>query len=254
MRTNYLVFPLFLLVGSSFPAALALSQETGTVPFDVTASALVGTVSCNGGPATSIGPVDVSTTNVSGSDDQQASNLTAQACGGLPLYSITFADDSTSASDVVGQDDAIGGSNIQGFNLLGGLVTFDKKIESDTCAVVSGTTVGCQGTATIQGLHFAGQPITGNFLSPTTFNAINVQIQGVCPEIALFSGSLTIGATTVQHSGSIATVEMIPVGLKGTVICGLLPTVTMQVDLQDWMKMVDTNDVLSDDEFEVFLK
>ncbi|MGN6322148.1 MAG: hypothetical protein ACTHNE_10530 [Dyella sp.] len=212
----------------------AAAQSTGPVQFDVTESALVGTVSCNGGQATAVTPVDASTTDVSGSNDAKASNLSAQACG-LPLYMITSADDSTSAQDTTSEDDGDGDSTLQNVSLLGGLLTYQSKIETDACNAVSASAVTCQDTTSVQNLVFAGRHLTGTFTAPATFGATNasVQIPDYCTGLALFTGTLTVAGTSVQISGNTATVKMVPVALKGTLTCVGLPLDRMSVELKD---------------------
>ena len=234
MRANLSVPTLLSVLLSGSLAAPAVAQNTGAAQFDVTESALTGTVLCNGGPATTITPVDASTTDVTGSNDAQASNLIAQACG-LPLYSIASADDSTSAQDTSSQDDGDGNSSLQNVSLLGGLLTYQSKVEADACNASSAQTVSCQDTTTVNNLAFAGQHITGTFTSPTTFQAVNVSVQlpGYCTGLALFTGSLTVAGTSVQSAGNTATVRMAPIALHGTLTCVGLPLESMQVALED---------------------
>ncbi|HET7332542.1 hypothetical protein [Dyella sp.] len=235
MLAKRIVPALLSVILSGTCAVPATAQDTGPVAFDVTESALTGTVSCNGDASTVITPVDASTTDVSGSNDAQASNLSAQACG-LPLYTIMSADDSTSAQDTTSQDYGDGNSTLQDVSVLGGVLTFQSKTETEACNFISATqTIDCQGGTIFRGIVFAGKNISGTFTSPTTFeaNSVSVQLPGYCTGAALFTGNLTVASTSVQTNGGTTTLRIDPISLKGTLICVGLPLVSMQVDLQD---------------------
>lgn len=210
----------------------------GPVSFNVTESALSGTVACNGGQPTPIVPVDASTSNANGGlNDVTASNLSSNACG-LPLYSIQSADDASYTADTGNSDVGNGGNGIATYSLLGGLLTYQAKTEYDLCAASSSgntATINCQDNAQIQNLVFAGEPITGTFTQPKTFNAVNVQVQipGYCTGIALFTGSLTVNSVSQQQSGNSATATIAPIALNGTLTCIGLPLTSMTVNLQD---------------------
>jgi hypothetical protein len=216
----------------------ASAQATGPDTFDMTESALVGTVACNGGAANPIAAVDSSTTDVSGSNDDLGSSLSSTACG-LPLYSISSANDASYASDTPSADDGGGTSTLQQVSLLGGVLTFTSKSETGVCDIVdSQGDVGCSDTTAIQNLTFAGQPITGTFTQPTSFNATDLQVQlpGACTGIALFTGTLTVAGTTTQGSGTNdLTQTFTPVALNGTLTCVGLPLTSVQVSLGDEM-------------------
>ena len=233
MRKHVLVSVLLSTVLGSTIALPAFGQTVPPDQFDETESALAGTVACNGGPATSIAQVDASTNDVSGSNDDKASNLSATACS-LPLYVIGTADDSSSAQDTSGQDDDTGNSTVNSVSLLGGLVTYAAKTEADGCAD-TGQALSCEDTTSIQNLVFAGRHITGQFTQATTFNAVNVtvQIPGYCTGVALFTGTLTVAASSTGVSGDVRTVDMDPLTLNGTLTCLGLPLASMQVNLQD---------------------
>jgi hypothetical protein len=221
-----------LTIGAAAPLA---AQGTWQASFDSTESALTGTVACNGGSATPISSVDASTTDVTGSNDAVASNLSATACG-LPLYAIASANDASSASDTPTLVDGAGTSALSQFSLLGGLVTYTAKTETDNCtANLPAWEVNCTDTTTIQNLYFAGQHITGTFTHPTTFNAVNVAVQlpGQCTGVALFTGQLTVAGSSVQTSGNTADIQITPVALQGTLTCIGLPLTTMTVNLAD---------------------
>jgi hypothetical protein len=211
----------------------AAGQTTGPVAFDVTSSALTGTVSCNGGAAVTIAPVDASTTDVTGSNDNKASNLSSTACG-LPLYSIGYVDDSSSAQDTSSQDEGDGNSTEQNVSLLGGVVTYTAKTETGGCVDV-GQTVNCQDTTTISNLYFAGQHIVGNFTQPRTFNAtsLSVQVPGYCLGAALFTGSLTVAGSSASANGNAEAVSMAPLALEGTLTCVGLRLTSVKVALKD---------------------
>lgn len=233
MRTRLLVPTLLCVSLGSTLAMPAAAQTTELAQFDATESALAGTVACNGGAATPIAQVDASTTDVSGSNDDKASNLSATACA-LPLYSINSSDDSTSAQDTSSLDDDTGNGTAKTVSLLGGVLTYDSKVEADNCTD-TGQAVNCQDTTTIQNLVFGGQHITGQFTQPTTFNAVDlsVQLPGYCTGLALFTGSLTVAGSSLSTNGDNTTVDMNPIALKGTLTCVGLPLASIQVDLQD---------------------
>ena len=154
-----------LTLGLTFGAVAPVSaQSTGPVSFNSTESALTGTYACNGGAATPIPPVAASTTDGTGSNDVQASNLTASACG-LPLYDIASANDASSASDTPTQDDGAGTSAVSQMSLLGGVLTYLTKTESDGCNANTPRVVYCSDTTTVENLYFAGQHITGTSLN-----------------------------------------------------------------------------------------
>lgn len=234
MRTHLMAPTLLAVMLSGVFAMPAAAQTTGPVQFDETESALTGTVACNGGAATPIASVVASTTDISGSNDNNASNVSGTACG-LPLYSIGSADDSTSAQDTPSQDDAMGNSVVNTVSLLGGVLKYDAKNEADYCAV-AGQAVNCQDTTTIQNLVFGGQRITGQFSQATIFNAVNlsVQVPGFCTGLALFTGTLTVAGTSTNTQNGSATVNIAPIALKGTLTCVGLPLASMQVDVQDY--------------------
>lgn len=223
----------FSILLSSALAAPAMAQSAGPVSFDVTESALAGTVTCLGGSATTVAPVDASTTDVTGSNDSKAINLSATACG-LPLYSFASADDDSSAQDTASQDDGDGGSSLSNVSLLGGLVTYQSKTETDACND-SGQAIACQSTTSIQNLNFAGQHITGTFTSATQFPAVSVMVKipGYCTGAALFTGTLTLDDSLAQANGNTETITATPLALKGTLTCVGLPLTSMSVALLD---------------------
>lgn len=229
-----LVVPVVSVVSSLLLVGPALGQIAGQVPFDITESALAGTVSCNGGAATPIAPVAPSTTDVSGSNEDQASHLSQTACG-LPLYSIASVDDSSSASDTASLDDAQGKSTLNTVSLLGGVVTYDAKIEADNCTADANANVTCRDTTTVRNLRFAAQHILGSFTSPVTYSAssVSVQLPGYCTGVAIFNGTLTLNASSQQTSGGMTTVEMAPIELIGTLTCLGLPSASLKVALED---------------------
>jgi hypothetical protein len=233
MRTTMFVPTLLSVLLASMLAPPASSQTTGADTFDVTESAATGTYSCNGGATTAIPSADASTTDVSGNNDDQASNISAQGCGAT-LYSIASANDSTSASDTSSEDDGDGASTLTTVSLLDGVLTFNSKSETDSCSD-SDQQLSCQGSATIQNVVFAGQQITGTFTSPTTFNAVDasVQFSSFCNGAALFTGTLTVAGTSTQADGSGTEVTMAPIALSGTLTCIGLPLQTMTVDIKD---------------------
>lgn len=233
MQRNRLVAPAALALVSVTVAPSAWAQTTGSVAFTPTESALVGTVACNGGPPTAIAPVDASTTNTTGSNDNQASNLSGQACG-LPLYTITSTDSATTASDVTSQDDGDGTSTIQQMSLLGGVLTYKSKTESGGCNS-SGTSVACSGNAQFGNLVFGGQTITGTYSQPTTFQVTNVSVTvpGTCTGVALFTGTLTLAGTSRSQQGNKGTVSLTPLALNGTLTCIGLPLTSVTVALKD---------------------
>ena len=217
-------------------AAPVSAQSSGPDTFTETESALTGTYACNGGATTSISPVDASTTDGSGGNQNNASNLSASACG-LPLYSIGTASDATDATDTATSDDDDGSSNTQHVSLVGGVVTYDTKTETDACTVTdSAGDVACSNTTTINNLRFAGKLLTGTFTQAATFQAVDLQVQvpGACTGIALFSGTLTVasGLTQGQGTNHITQTET-PVGLQGTLTCVGLPLTSMTVNMAD---------------------
>jgi hypothetical protein len=160
-RFTSLVTALFTL-GLTFLALPVSAQTNGPDTFDITESALTGTVACNGGTPTPIANVDASTTDASGSNDDQASSLSANACG-FPLYAIGSANDATSASDTSSQDNGDGTGTVQQVSLLGGVVTYDAKSETDTCtATDSQGDASCTNTTTVQNLNFCRSAHHGN--------------------------------------------------------------------------------------------
>ena len=228
-----------LTLGLTFGAVAPVSaQSTGPVSFTSTESALTGTYACNGGPAMPIPPVAASTTVGTGSNEVQVSNLTASACG-LPLYDIASANEASSASDTSAQDEGAGTSTVLQMSLLSGVVTYDKKSETDNCTATTTTqgevTVNCTDTTTVQNLYFAGQHITGTFTQPTTFNAVSVSVQipGYCTGVALFTGQLTVAGSSTKTSGNTTEIQMAPVALAGTLTCVGLPLSAMTVSLLD---------------------
>ena len=230
-----LLYLALLTLGLTFGAVAPVSaQDTGPVEFTSTETALTGTVACNGGTATPISQVAASTTVGTGSNDVQASNLTATACG-LPLYTIASANDASSASDTPTQDDGAGTSSVLQMSLLGGVLTYTTKIETDNCNANTPGEINCTDTTTIQNLTFAGQQITGTFTQPTTFNAVSVavQIPGYCTGVALFTGQLTVAASSTQTSGNTTQIQVAPIALAGTLTCVGIPLTTMTVNLQD---------------------
>ncbi|GGA13740.1 hypothetical protein [Dyella caseinilytica] len=211
-----------------------LAQDTGSVPFDATENALSGTYTCDGGSQVTINSVDTSTTDVSGSSDATGSNQSATACG-LPLYSIASADDTTNAADTTTQDDGDGSSTLSQVSLLGGVVSYTSKSESDSCQADATGQPTCTGAVTIQGLTFAGQPITGTFTQPTTFQTTDLQVDvgSSCTGAALFTGQLTIGDYSIQQDGDTGTLDFAAIHLVGTLTCAGLPLTSVTVDLKD---------------------
>ncbi|RDS81227.1 hypothetical protein DWU98_11880 [Dyella monticola] len=238
MRTKMFVPTLLSTLLASLTTGAIHAQGTGPVAFDATNSALTGTVACNGGQPTAITPVDASTSDLNGGlSDVTATYLSATDCG-LPLYSIESAQDAAYTSDTGSSDVGNGGDGIQQVSLLGGLLTYQAKVEYDLCgASASGNTatINCQDSTQIQNLVFAGQPITGTYTQPTTFNAIAAQvtIPSYCTGLALFTGSLTVDSTSQQQSGDTGTITSAPVALSGTLTCVGLPLTSMTVSLQD---------------------
>lgn len=230
------------------------AQSAGPVEFKVTESALTGTVSCNGGPATAITPVDASTTDVTGSNDAQASNLSAQACG-LPLYSIASADDSTGAQDQPGANNGGGSSDLENVSLLGGLVTYRSKLESHSCTAATGSilTINCTDITTLDDLIFAGNLIVGPLDLPVTISEsdIVVQIPGYCTGVAVFNGSLTLFSLSTQEDPekNARSVNVSPIELDGTLTCLGLPLASMEVHLKDalvYQDLLSGDELLSD--------
>lgn len=231
-RIRFVVSMTFAMVFVT-AASSVCAQTSGSVAFTPTESALVGTVACNGGTATAISPVDASTTNTTGSNDNQASNLSGSACG-LPLYTITSSDSATSASDTTSLDDGDGTSTIRQMSLLGGVLTYQSKAETSGCSSTT-TSATCSGNAQFTNLVFAGQTITGTYYQPTTFQATNVSVTvpGTCTGVALFTGTLTLAATSQSQQGNKGTVSLTPLALNGTLTCIGLPLTSMTVALKD---------------------
>jgi hypothetical protein len=223
-----------LTIGLACLSAPLTAQDSGSVSFDSTESALTGTVACNGGVVTPISSVDASATDVTGSNDAVASNLIATACG-LPFYTITSANDASSASDTSTQDDGAGTSSVSQMSLLGGVLTYDTKTETDNCNANTPGEVNCTDTTTVTNFYFAGQHITGTFTQPTTFNAVSVtvQIPGYCTGVALFTGQLTVAGSNTQTSGNTTEIQMTPVALEGTLSCVGLPLTQLQIVVAD---------------------
>jgi len=223
-----------------------LAQTTAPISFNGSESALKGTVSCNGGPPTAISSVEMSETDVSGSNEVQGSNLSGSACG-LPLYSFGSTDDKTSASDTSSLDDSEGTSSITNACLLGGVVCFGTKSETDSCAADASGNVSCHGTSIGNNLYFAGKHITGTFTQPTTFHTTNLQVSigGACTGIALFNGDLTLASSSTTTIGNQSVAIIAPVTLNGTLSCIGLPLTTETVALQD-IEYVIWDDSFSD--------
>ncbi|RDS84622.1 hypothetical protein DWU98_01250 [Dyella monticola] len=235
MRTKLLVPTLLSVLLSGALASSAMGQGTGPVAFDVTESALAWSAACNGGPDSPPLLVDPSITDVSGSNGNQGSNLSANACG-FPLYALSSADSTTNASDTVELDDAGGSSTWEGLYLLGGILTADSKTETDACAASSAQTVNCSDTATFTNVSFAGRYITGDFTSKQTFYASDfaVSLSGYCDGLADFTGSLTVGDTSLQNHGNSEAITFSPLSVSGTLTCIGLPLKTMNVQLKDY--------------------
>ncbi|HTV85903.1 MAG TPA: hypothetical protein VME63_10865 [Dyella sp.] len=226
-----------LLAGLSAGSVLALNLLP--VAFDVTESALSGTVACNGGQAQPIEAVDASISDDNGGlNDVSASSLSADACR-LPLYTIQTAQDASYSADTDSSDVGNGGNGVEQVSLLGGILTYEAKTEYDLCAATASgetDTIHCQDATQIQNLVFAGEPITGTFTQTTTFDAVDAQVQlspRYCTGVALFTGSLTVNAVSQQQSGSIGSISMAPIALQGTLSCVGLPLGSMTVNLQD---------------------
>jgi hypothetical protein len=238
MRSKMFVPTLCVTLIAGLATGSIQAQGTGPVAFNVTASALTGTVACNGGAATPIAPVDASTSDGNGGlNDVSASSLSANACG-FPLYTMQSVEDASFTADTGSSDVGNGGNGITQISLLGGILTYQAKTEYDLCgASASGNTatINCQDTTQIQNLMFAGQSITGTFTQPQTFNAVDVQVQlpGYCTGIALFTGSLTVDSVSQQQSGNSGTIAIAPIALNGTLSCIGLPLGSVTVNLQD---------------------
>lgn len=238
MRSKMFVPTLCVTLIAGLATGSIQAQGTGPVAFNVTASALTGTVACNGGAATPIAPVDASTSNGNGGlNNVSASSLSANACG-FPLYTMQSVEDASFTADTGSSDVGNGGNGITQVSLLGGILTYQAKTEYDLCgASASGNTatINCQDTTQIQNLMFAGQSITGTFTQPQTFNAVDVQVQlpGYCTGIALFTGSLAVDSVSQQQSGNSGTVTIAPISLTGTLSCIGLPLGSVEVNLQD---------------------
>ena len=228
---SVVALPFGIALGVSLPAR---AQSAGPVPFDSTESALVGTYACDGGATVTISPVDASTTDIAGSNDATASNLSADACG-LPLYAIASADDASDASDTASLDDGGGSSTLSQVSLLGGIVTYTSKSESDSCTADADSDVTCSGSTSFQGLTFGGQAIRGSFTQPTTFNATSLQVSlpGYCTGLAIFTGQLIVADYRIQQSGDFTDLESSPIHLTGTLSCVGLPLSSVAVDLKD---------------------
>ena len=246
-----------LTLGLTFGAVAPVSaQSTGPVSFTSTESALTGTYACNGGPAMPIPPVAASTTVGTGSNDVQASNLTASACG-LPLYTIASANDASSASDTLTQDYGAGTSTVLQMSLLGGVLTYNKKIESDNCNVNTQGEINCTDTTTVQNLYFAGQHITGTFTQPTTYNAVSVSVQipGYCTGVGLFTGQLTVAESNTQTSGDTTVHQMTPIALEGTLTCVGLPLTWITVEMADQLvEMAGQLNPIWNERFSIYLE
>jgi hypothetical protein len=236
MHTKRFVITLLPLLVGSMLAWPAMGQSTGLVVFDSSEDALYGTSACNGIGNSPITLVQ-SDTDGSGNNANQASNVSATACGGQSLFSAQSASESTSAQDLVAQDDGAGSSQEQNVSLLGGLVSYASKSESDNCSTPDGINISCSDATSLSDLYFNGQRITGTYDSPTTFQAVNVKVEVVgCTGVDLFTGQLTVGGSTVQLSsdGQSGTVQMIPLELQGTLNCLGIPLGSMTVDLKDF--------------------
>lgn len=238
MRTKMFVPTLLSTVLASTMASTVSAQGSGPLVFDSTNSALTGTVACNGGQPVAITPVEASTSDANGGlNEVSGSNLAANSCG-FPLYSMQSEEGATYTSDTNTSDVGNGGNGMEQVSLLGGVVTYDAKTEYDLCAGSasdSTATINCQDNTQIQNLVFAGQPITGTFTQPTTFNALNVQVKipGYCTGLALFTGSLTVDSVSQQQSGDTGSITSAPISLNGTLTCVGLPLASMTVNLQD---------------------
>lgn len=232
------LYLVLLTLGLTCGAVAPVSAQTGPVAFTSTEAALIGTVACNGGSATPISPVAASTTVGTGSNQVQATNLSASACE-LPVYTIASANDASSASDTPTQDVGAGTSTEKQMSLLNGLVTYDAKTETDTCTATTNpqgaVAVNCTDTTTVHNLYFAGQHITGTFTQPTTFTAVSVSVQlpGYCTGVGLFDGQLTVAGSSTQTSGNTTTIQYLPIALSGTLTCVGLPPTSVTVNLGD---------------------
>jgi hypothetical protein len=234
MHTKRVVITLLPLLVGSMLAWPAMGQSTGPVVFDSEEDALSALYSCNGAGDTPL-TVAQSTTDGSGSNATQASNVSAAACGGQSLFSAQSASESTSAQDSVTQDDGAGSSQEQSVT-MGGVLTYDTKTDVNNCSTPDGTNISCSDTTTISNLYFAGQHITGSFNSPTTFSAIDAQVlDPACTGVATFTGTLTIAYSTSQVSpdGQSGTMEMAPLKLDGTETCIGLQLGSMTFSLKD---------------------
>lgn len=253
MRTNYFIPTLLSVLLSGLLAAPAMGQGTGPVSFNVTEGALKGKVSCNGIADTPVASVDASETDGTGGSDSRASGLSGTACGGLPLYSTGSVNDSTSAQDTTSSDDGDGSSTMQNFSLLGGLVTYTSKTETDGCSIASGqTAISCQDQTTISGLYFAGQHITGTFSSPTAFHVNNASVSiPSCTGGATFTGDLTLADTSQDIDGATVTLHVMPIHLRGTLTCVASSTTTMMADLRDYYDQ--SNDSGDEEEYAVLV-
>jgi len=235
MRTKRFV-PMFMsVVLSGALASSAMGQGTGPMAFDVTSSALAWSVACNGGPDTPFLLVDPSTTDISGSNSNQGSNFSADACE-FTLYHLLSADSTTDASDTPARDDAGGSSTLQGLELLGGVLTADSKTETDNCAAVSAQHIHCRDIATFANVSFAGHHLMGDFTTVQTFYASQfaVDISGACNGPAEFTGSLTVGDMSVQNNGNSETITFSPLSVSGTLTCIGFPSKTMNVQFKDY--------------------
>lgn len=235
MRTKWFVSMFMSVVLSGALAGSAMGQGTGPMAFDVTSSALAWSAACNDGPDTPFSLVDPSATDVSGSNSNQGSDFSADACG-FTLYHLLSADSTTDASDTPTRDAAGGSSMWQGLNLLGDVLTADSKAETDKCAATSAQSISCRDITTFANVSFAGHHIEGDFTTAQTFytSQFAVNISGACDGPAEFTGSLTVGDMSVQNNGNSETISFSPLSVSGTLTCIGLPSKTMNVQFKDY--------------------
>jgi hypothetical protein len=230
---------LFLLAGC---VVLSLPQngaaQTGPVSFTVTVSALEGTVTCNDGAITPIGPADPAQAATTGNKTNTAPSASGSACG-MQVFGIGSSTSEAKADDSTTLDDGVAIETINQMNLLNGVVTYDENSSEERCVTSPPHAVTkCGSLTNLANISVAGKKLAVSSYAPGTEIHIDHYtlprpLPG-CTQGSDFNGRLILGEflhSTDAPTGVI-TLQWNALHLIGDAECSS-PSTKTHVDLLD---------------------
>ena len=222
-----------------FSASLGLGAAghamAQTAQFSSEADSIMGTVTKTDFltgimQTTTINPVDQSTTNVSGSNNQSALSA-EQTINGIMVYNLTGIDNSTDAAYTASTDDGDGNATLGTSDLLQGLVSLKSistPLDCKTDSNVQGQ-IDCSSQQVISGLAINGIMVApGTYPAGATFSVMgtikdaNCLLDGALGQ-ETFSGTLILQPSSIMGDGTKqGKISLMGMNLSGTATCGVL--------------------------------